>query len=98
VSGRAAALMQAVGDWLRGDADAASPVTECQTLAAQVAERRRMDREHTLARTAAGTMDPELANENLAAMRWLDSAVYHVWRAAHHLAVPDPLASAAAPL
>jgi phosphate:Na+ symporter len=95
---RAAELAPALTAWLRGESDAPPPVRECQTLSAQVAERRRMDRNDTLARTAAGTLDPELANANLAAMRWLDSALYHAWRATHHLAVPDPLASAAAPL
>lgn len=92
--GRAADTIPDLREWLRG-ADAHSPARALGELAAEVAERRRWDRSQTLARTAAGELDPELANANLAAMRWLDSSLYHAWRAAHHLAVPDPLAAEA---
>jgi phosphate:Na+ symporter len=91
--GRAAELVPQLNDWLAGAADVKPPVDECAALSAQVAERRRLDRTETMARTAAGGLDPDVASANLAAMRWLDSSLYHLWRSLHHLAVPDPLAS-----
>jgi phosphate:Na+ symporter len=90
-------LMPVLRSWFRGEARTPSPDGECQRLSAAVAERRRLEREQTLARTAAGGLDPELAGGNLAAIRWLDSSLYHVWRALHHLSVPDPLASDSPP-
>ncbi|HSJ23564.1 MAG TPA: Na/Pi symporter [Longimicrobiales bacterium] len=94
----ALAIMPGVRAWLRSESGAAAPNGEWQRFSEEVAERRRTDRDRTLARTAAGEMDPDLADRRLAAMRWLDSSAYHVWRTVHHLAVPDPLASATAPL
>jgi phosphate:Na+ symporter len=108
---RAAALMPEVRQWLTATVDGAAAagqavpapadlaLTErCAALSSLVAGRRRTDREHTLALTASGELDPELASRNLAAMRWLDSALYHVWRTIHHLSVADPLAAAPAPM
>lgn len=92
----AAQLMAQVRAWLATDA-AASPVDACRAFSDHVARERRVLREATLARTAAGDLDPELADARLAAMRWLDSSAYHVWRAVHHLAAPDPIAAASTP-
>jgi phosphate:Na+ symporter len=93
---RSAHLMDAVSAWLANDGDPA-PAEACQALSDAIAQQRRAQREVTLARTASGELDPEVADEWLAAMRWLDSSMYHVWRAVHHLAAPDPVASSRTP-
>jgi phosphate:Na+ symporter len=88
----AAALAAPLLHWLGSDDDA-PPLAAWEELSRRVAERRRTDRAGTLARTARGEISPEMANANLEAMRWLDSSAYHVWRALHHLAAPDPVAA-----
>jgi phosphate:Na+ symporter len=88
---RAAALLPQVRQSLTGDAP--PPTDACDALSDEVATRRRTDRERMLALTAQGELDPDVANANLEAMRWLDSSLYHVARAVHHLAVPDPVAA-----
>ncbi len=50
-----------------------------------IADQRRLHRPVVMARTAAGDVDPESGLRTLDAMRWVDRAVYHVWRATHHL-------------
>jgi phosphate:Na+ symporter len=52
---------------------------------ASLAEQRRSHRAQLLADTASGRVDPATSLERLEAMRWLDRAAYHVWRASHHL-------------
>jgi phosphate:Na+ symporter len=94
--GRAHALMPAVLLWLKED-NGEPPVNALHELADDVADRRRDERERTLARTAGGELDPDVADARLAAMRWLDSSLYHVWRMTHHLAAPDPVAAAESP-
>jgi phosphate:Na+ symporter len=71
-------------------------VADWQEFSTRVASRRRADRALTLQRTATGLLDPDVANANLEAMRWLDSSAYHLWRALHHLAEPDPVAATSA--
>jgi phosphate:Na+ symporter len=95
----AMSLLTAVRGWLQhGEATGRPAVPpanldgQCAQLSARIAERRRTGRAATLARTAAGQLDPVPANTSLAAMRWLDSSIYHVWRAVHHIASHDPLA------
>jgi hypothetical protein len=56
-----------------------------RVLAAGIADRRRVQRSETLAAAAAGRLSADTALTRLEAMRWLDSSVYHVWRAVHHL-------------
>jgi phosphate:Na+ symporter len=96
--GEAGTVVAGARAWLNGSvADPAGgpeAAARCAGLSAEVATRRRTDRERTLASTATGALDPDLAGSNLAAMRWLDSSLYHVWRAVHHLVVPDPVAAA----
>jgi phosphate:Na+ symporter len=82
---RAAAELDAVQAWLATDGDA-PPVALAEALSRAVAERRRGQRADVLEATAAGSVEPGMALEQLEAVRWLDSALYHVWRAVHHLA------------
>jgi phosphate:Na+ symporter len=81
--------LDALLGWLRGGEDEA-PIERLEALHSRVADRRRSERKVTLERTARGAVDADLALRQLEAMRWLDSSVYHAWRAAHHLAHPHP--------
>lgn len=56
---------------------------------AVIAGLRRSAREALLAETARGELPPERAAALLDAVRWMDSAGYHVWRAVHHLGGED---------
>jgi phosphate:Na+ symporter len=93
---RTAALMLEVRTWLR-TGEGAHPAELCRSASDEIARHRREQREATLERTATGELDPDLADERLATMRWLDSSVYHTWRAVHHLAAPDAVAAARTP-
>jgi phosphate:Na+ symporter len=90
---RAATELEPAVHWLSTEAGPA-PVALVEALADAAAARRREDRQHVLEETAAGRIDPDAADEQLEAMRWLDSALYHVWRALHHLATPQVVAQA----
>lgn len=68
--------------------DPAALAAALRETAAEVAERRRHQRQALLADTAAGRLSPEGAQRELEAMRWVDRVLYHGWRAAHHLAHP----------
>ncbi|HVY62755.1 MAG TPA: Na/Pi symporter [Planctomycetota bacterium] len=98
--GRAAAALSEELDfalvWLAGGAPGA-PVDRAGELSRSIAEMRRAHRPELLARTAAGEIDPDAAERQLEAMRWVDRLAYHTWRAAHHLADPDPARAAVAP-
>jgi len=59
------------------------------TLSREIAGLRRSTRTALLAETARGDLPPERAAALLDAVRWMDSAGYHVWRAAHHLRGED---------
>lgn len=73
--------------WLREPAeDAAETVAACSDLSQRVAAQRRAQRENDLRAAAAGRLDPDVTLRRLDAMRWLDSAIYHAWRALHHIA------------
>jgi len=63
----------------------ASPAPDLEPLTRWIAEKRRLHRPTVMERTAAGLVPPEISLETLDAMRWVDRAVYHVWRALHHL-------------
>jgi phosphate:Na+ symporter len=91
----AARLTTLLRDWLQNGAGS-PPVDDWRDFSIRVASQRRHDRADTLERTAAGLLDPDIANANLEAMRWLDSASYHLWRALHHLVAPDPVAATGA--
>jgi phosphate:Na+ symporter len=81
------ALAAAVGGLL--DPDDSDPVPACRALSEEIAARRRTQRESDLRAAASGRLDPDIALRRLDAMRWLDSAVYHSWRALHHLVTRD---------
>jgi phosphate:Na+ symporter len=77
--------------WLAGEdtadaAAAADAVARSEALTRDLAERRRVQRVLHLQAAADGELDPDIAMERLDAMRWLDSAAYHVSRLVHHLA------------
>jgi phosphate:Na+ symporter len=74
--------------WLAGT-DGAEPAEAWRLLATGTADRRRKQRHETLAAAAAGRLSADTALTRLEAMRWLDSSVYHVWRAVHHLETSD---------
>jgi phosphate:Na+ symporter len=86
--GRAASELASVVAWLAGEA-ADPPTALAEALSSAVAERRRTDRAATLERAARGEVDSDAALRKLEATRWLDSSLYHVWRAVHHLAHPE---------
>jgi phosphate:Na+ symporter len=88
---RARVELEPIIRWLRG-ADPSPPVALAEALASASGLRRRDERITILEATADGAVDPDNALEQLEAMRWLDSSLYHVWRAVHHLAAPQPVA------
>lgn len=57
------------------------------------ADVRRLHRAHVLEETAAGRMQPDQAQRQLEAMRWVDRIGYHAWRTLHHLAGPPDAAA-----
>lgn len=69
--------------------DAVSPADTIALLSKRTADLRRDDRAQTLKIASKGSMSPDSALERLDAMRWFDSALYHVWRATHHLSGAD---------
>jgi len=73
--------------WLRGEEET-PPAPTLEALSKRMADQRRQGREETLKVTAAGSLDPDEALARLEAIRWLDSCMYHCWRATHHLASP----------
>src|SRR5690606_5094816 len=76
--------------WLHDpSADPGDLVERCHELSQAVAEARRAQREDNLRAAAAGRMDADLVLRRLDAMRWMDSAVYHVWRVVHHTATRE---------
>jgi phosphate:Na+ symporter len=85
---RAATELPAIERWLAGEA-ADPPSALAEALSTAVAERRRNSRARMLDDAARGFTDPDHALRTLEATRWLDSSLYHVWRAVHHLATPD---------
>jgi phosphate:Na+ symporter len=64
----------------------ASPAVSLEALSRDVAQRRREERRTTLEVTATGAIDPDTALNRLEAVRWLDSSLYHTWRAVHPMA------------
>jgi phosphate:Na+ symporter len=51
----------------------------------KLAKMRRRQREQVLTNTAVGQIDPDIAQKQLVAMRWVDQVAYHVWRMGYHL-------------
>lgn len=66
--------------------DGAPAVEGIRQLSTSMAGHRKARRAEILERAAAGGMAPGEALERLEALRWVDRVLYHVWRAAHHLA------------
>jgi phosphate:Na+ symporter len=76
--------------WLNEPADDPADVVEqCRALSKQVAMQRRAQRENDLRAAATGRLDADLTLGRLDAMRWLDTTIYHVWRALHHTATRE---------
>lgn len=73
-----------VAGWLQ-DPTLPSPLDAFRSVSLEIAARRRSQREADLRDAADGALDPDVALRRLDALRWLDSSVYHVWRALHHL-------------
>lgn len=70
--------------WLEGRSE---PWQEALArLSAAVASYRRTERVAILERAASAPMDPDVMLGHLESLRWMDRVVYHIWRAAHHLA------------
>jgi phosphate:Na+ symporter len=86
---RAIAELPAVRAWLAGET-APPPAALAEALSAAVADERRRNRVDTLERAAHGEIEPGAALASLDAVRWLDSALYHVWRATSHLQQDPP--------
>jgi phosphate:Na+ symporter len=86
---RAATDLERVRRWLDQPSEDA-PVALVEAISGEAAERRRTDRARSLELAARGELDADVALRRLEAMRWLDSSLYHVWRALHHLATPQP--------
>jgi len=69
----------------------AQALTEVQQLSQMLATLRRTGRRALLRETAEAALSPAKADELLEAVRWMDTAAYHLWRTAHHLALAaDP--------
>jgi phosphate:Na+ symporter len=85
---RASSELEAVSAWLEGEGDARA-VEQAEALSRWSADLRRRDRAETLERAAAGGHGPGQVLDRLDALRWLDSAIYHVWRATAHLAAVE---------
>ena len=77
------AALELVSSWTLDGGTAPPP--ELAALSAATADARRAQRVDTLARTAAGELDPGTALAHNEAMRWFDRLAYHLWRALHHL-------------
>ena len=56
-----------------------------QKTSTKLAKMRRKQREKLLEKTAVGEVHPDVAEEQLTAMRWVDRVGYHLWRMCHHL-------------
>jgi phosphate:Na+ symporter len=77
-------------EWLRaGRYSPGEPVRELERLSRELTAWRTEERPRIMARTAAGTLEPELALRQLDALRWVERCAYHVWRTCHHLADPS---------
>lgn len=61
------------------------PLGAIEQLARELADLRRTTRHALLQETAEATLSPENADTLLDAVRWMDTAAYHLWRAGHHL-------------
>lgn len=61
------------------------PLGTMEQLARELADLRRTTRHALLQETADARLSPENADRLLGAVRWMDTAAYHVWRAGHHL-------------
>jgi len=69
----------------------AEALAEVEQLSQTLAALRRTGRHALLRETAEAALSPAKADELLEAVRWMDTAAYHLWRTAHHLALAaDP--------
>jgi len=66
-------------------------LAEIEHLSQELAALRRTGRHALLRETAEAALSPAKADELLDAVRWMDTAAYHLWRTAYHLALAaDP--------
>jgi len=79
-----AAALQATAAWLGSDVEPA-PEEEAASTASRVAEEVIAGRRRILDETAAGRLDPELADDRIGTLRWLDRVARHLARAVHYL-------------
>lgn len=70
--------------WLDGES-AIDPHEIMEKASLSIAGIRKDRRENILQKTAAGDVSPDKAFSILESMRWIDSAVYHIWRAVRRL-------------
>jgi phosphate:Na+ symporter len=96
IAGLAKNALETVGPWLQVLVDPAvpegryveteaSPATLLEAAAAASADLRRQHRVRMLTLTATAAVSPDEAQLRMAAMRWADRIVYHLWRTAVHL-------------
>lgn len=86
-----AGLEAAIGWFTEGTDDEGEDVAEVLAeISTDLARERRQQRPATLERTALGELSPEAADDQLLAMRWIDSLTYYVWRIVHHLGAVGP--------
>lgn len=74
--------LESACEWL-GSLDGPAPDLEATSKA--IAEVRKATRPWLLDRTARGELEPDAAERELEATRWIDRLGYHAWRATHHL-------------
>jgi len=71
--------------------DSTEALAQIEQLSQTLAALRRTGRHALLRETAEAALSPAKADELLEAVRWMDTAAYHLWRAAYHLAhAADP--------
>lgn len=64
---------------------------ELEQTSRRIAQQRKEERAQALQQAASGTIEPDAAVARIEAMLWLDGIAYHLWRAAHKLAIAHPL-------
>lgn len=92
---RAVGALRQFSEWLEtvvdpatpegSEGDGLHPAERLEEVATTVAALRRSQRVRLLERTAAGEVTPDEAQLRMAAVRWGDRLVYHVWRTAVHM-------------
>ena len=80
-------VLESAATWLEegGDGEGAALTSRLAEVSSEIAEERRRQRVQILENTARQGVAPEVAEDRLHAMRWVDRLAYHTWRIAHHL-------------